>query len=99
MVELYFRYNNFEVIFTAPYRVQLLEETEIDPPVYAWVKADLDRYVRKVGVKSIQDTRYQARLDAKVEVLAQVYCSEEFIQGIYCTLAQDQEFVEMLQSG
>ena len=98
VVELYFRNNSFEVIFTATYRVQLLEEIENDPPVYAWVKADLDRYVLKVGVRSIEGTRYQARLDAEVEVLAQVYCSEEFIQDIYHTLAQDQEFVEMLQS-
>ena len=60
--------------------------------VYAWVKADTDRYVRKPGVRSIEDTRYQTRLDAKVEELAQVYCSKEFVQGIYRTLADDREF-------
>ena len=66
--------------------------------MYAWVKADLDRYVRKVGVRSIEDTRYQARLDAKVEELAEVFCSKEFMQDLYHTLAKDQEFVNMLQS-
>ena len=66
--------------------------------MYAWVKADLDHYVRKVGVRSIVDTRYQARLDAKVEELARVYCSVEFIHDVYSSLAQDPEFVDMLQS-
>ena len=51
-----------------------------------------------MGVRSIEDTHYQARLDVEVAELAQVYRSEEFIQDIYCTLAQDREFVEMLQS-
>ena len=68
------------------------------PPVSTWVKADIDRYVRKVGFRSIEDTRYQARLDTKVEELARVYCSEEFIQDLYCTLAKDREFVDMLRS-
>ena len=66
--------------------------------MYTWVKADIDRYVRKVGVRSIEGTRYQARLDAKVEELAQVYCSNEFILEVYRTLAGDHEFVAWLQS-
>ena len=97
VVELYYRERGFDIPFTAPYRLQLLDVSD-QPPVYAWVKADIDRYVRKVGVRSIEDTRYQARLDAKVVELAQVYCSEVFIQDIYCTLAQDREFVDMLRS-
>ena len=100
VVELYYRERDFDISFTAPYRLQLLDDTDSTdlPPVYAWVKADLDRYVRKVGVKSIEDTRYQAKLDSKVEELARVYCSKEFIHDIYHSLAQDQEFVEMLRS-
>ena len=97
VVELYYRERDFEIAFTAPYRLQLLEDSAVTSPVYVWVKADIDRYVRKVGVRSIEDTRYQARLDAKVEELAQVYCSKKFILDIYRTLAQDHEFVIMLQ--
>ena len=97
VVELYYREREFDIAFTAPYRLQLLDDSG-EPPVYAWVKADIDRYVRKVGVRSIEDTRYQARLDAKVAELAHVYCSKEFIQDIYLTLSQDHEFVDMLQS-
>ena len=66
--------------------------------MYGWVQADIDRYVRKVGVRSIEDTHYQARLDAKVEELAQVYCSKEFIIDMYVSLALDLEFAEMLES-
>ena len=98
VVELYYRERDFDITFNAPYRLLLLDEHEGDSPVYAWVKADLDRYVRKVGVRLIEDTRYQARLDAKVEELMQVYYSKEFMQDIYCALAQDREFVDMLQS-
>ena len=100
VVELYYRARDFELTFNAPYRLQLLDDSEsIDqPPVYAWVKADLDRYVRKVGVRSIEGTRYQARLDAKVEELSQVYLSKEFIVELYSALAQDRAFVEMLRS-
>ena len=97
IVELYYREWDFELSFTAPYRLQLLEGDESDP-VYAWVKGDIDRYIRKVGVSSIEDTRFQAQLDAKVEELAQVYYSKEFIRGVYRTLAHDREFVDMIQS-
>ena len=98
VVELYYRESSFAISFTSPYRLQLLDEYEGDPPVYGWVKADLDRDVRKVGVRSIEDTRYQARLNAKVKELHRAYCSHEFIQDIYRTLALDPEFVEMLLS-
>ena len=87
------------MVFTAPYRLQLLGDSgEVtEPPVYAYVRADLDRYVCKVGVRSMEDTRYQARLDAKVAELARVYCSKEFVQDIYRTLALDSKFVQMLE--
>ena len=99
VVELYYRDDSFEVSFSAPYRLQLLEvDEEGEPAVYAWVKADIDRYVRKVGVRSIEDTRYQVRLDAKVAELDRVYCSKDFTQDLYHALAQDHEFVDMLQS-
>ena len=99
VVELYYRERDFDITFCAPYRLQLLDDSDSDqPPVYAWVKADIDRYVRKVGNRSIEETRYQARLDAKVAELSLVYWSVELIKDIYTTLAQDREFVEMLQS-
>ena len=98
VVELYYWERDFDMNFTAPYRLQLLDEKGDQPPVYAWVKVDVDRYVRKLGVRSIEDTRYQARLDAKVAELARVYCSMEFIHDIYHTLVQDLEFVETLRS-
>ena len=100
VVELYYRERDFAINFCAPYLLQLLGDSGStdQPPVYVWVKADIDRYVRKVGVKSIEDTRYQARLDAKVAELTRVYCSKELIQDIYHTLVQDREFVEMLRS-
>ena len=99
VVELYYRERDFEITFSAPYRLQLLNDNVREPSEYAWVKADIDRCVRKVGVRSIEDTRYKIRLDAKVEELARVYCSEEFMQDIYNSLAQDREFVDMLESG
>ena len=101
ITELYYRKRDFDIRFSAPYRVQLLvdhSDSNDQQPVYIWVKADIDRYVRKPGVRSIAETRYQVRLDAKVDELAQVYCSKEFILGIYRTLAEDHEFVDMMQS-
>ena len=100
VVELYYHERSFNAHFVAPYRLQLLVGSDCAdrPPVYAWVKADIDRYVRKVGVRSIEDTRFQARMDAKITELARVYCSTEFMHDIYRTLAQDHEFVEMLSS-
>ena len=98
--ELYYRDRSFPLEFTAPYRIELYGEgnTADHPPVYAWVKGDIDRYVRKIGVRSIEKTRYQVRLDAKVAVLAQVYCSKEFVLEVYRILARDRVFVNWLQS-
>ena len=98
VLELYYWEPGFDKNFSAPYRLQLLDVSADQPPVHAWVKADLDRYVRKVGVRSIEETRYQARLDAKIAEFAEVYCTMEFIRNIYRILAQDREFVEMLRS-
>ena len=102
VIEVYYRERDFDISFSAPYRLQLVEDSVEDsvdqPPVYAWVKADIDRFVRKVGVRSIEDTRYQARLDIKVEEPARVYCNDDFVHDLYSTLAQDREFVDMLQS-
>ena len=100
IMELYYRERDFPIRFTAPYRFKLLDDFDSadTSPVYAWVKADLDRYVRKVGVRSIEDTRYQTKLDAKINELGWVYSSDHFIEDIYRTLAQDHEFVDMLRS-
>ena len=97
VVELYYHECSFDKSFTAPYIIQLIDpDASTAAPVYVWAKADLDRYVRKVGVRSIEDTRHQARLDAKVAELAYVYCSAEFIENVYSTLAQDEEFCSFL---
>ena len=99
IVEIFYRERDFEISFTAPYRIQLLDadaDATNASPVYVWAEADIDRYVRKVGTRAMEDTRYQAQLDVKVAELAQVYCSEKFMQDIYNTLEEDGEFCEML---
>ena len=100
VVEQHYWERDFAISFSASYRLQLLDDSHFpkQPPIYACVEADIDRYIRKVGVRSIEDTRYQARLDAKVAELARVYCSKEFIIDIYVSLALDLEFVDMLES-
>ena len=55
VVELHYRERVFELSVSIPYRLQLLEEcadSTDQPPVYASVKADLDRYVRKASGRS-----------------------------------------------
>ena len=101
VVELYFREKDVNISFTASYCVQLLNKNDLpfNPPKQACVKADIDRYIRKVGVRSIEDSRHnKLLLDAKVAELSRVYCSEEFIQDVYRTLAQDAEFLGTLRS-
>ena len=98
IVELYYRERDFDIPFTAPYLIQHPGDNEGDPPVCAWVMADMSRCVRRPGVRSIEETRYQTRLNAKVAELDSVYSSDDFIQKVYSTLAQDHEFVEMLKS-
>ena len=83
VVDLYFRERYFDTRFTAPYLVKFIDSDQTHLPLgHAWVQADLGRYIRKPGIRSFQDTRYQARLDCKVEELAGVLCSEEFIQRV-----------------
>ena len=98
--ELHYRESSFPLEITAPYRIELCPEHDSadQPPVYTWVKADIDRYVRRVSVKIIEEARHRARLNAKVKELAQVYCSKEFMLEIYRTLKQDQAFVDRLRS-
>ena len=57
VVELYYHERSFDAHFSAPYRLQLLGDSDSadQPPVYAWIKGDLDRYVRKVGVRAYFD--------------------------------------------
>ena len=100
VVELHYRERDFDIAFNAPYRIQILfgSDSANQPPVYAWVKADLDCYVHKDGVRPIEITHYHDRLETKVAELARVFCLEEFTHDIYNTLAQDREFVEMLRS-
>ena len=42
VAELYFRKRDFAITFNAPYRLQLFDDNDAEPPVYAYVKADLD---------------------------------------------------------
>ena len=49
-------------------------------------------------MESMEGTPNQSRLNAKVEELAHVFCSNEFIHDIYLTLAQDREFIDYLYS-
>ena len=62
-----------------------------------YVKEDNDRYVRKIGVRAIHETRYQSELDIKVNELSYVYCSNEFITNIYHILKQDKVFCLQLK--
>ena len=50
VVEIYYWEKGFDIIFTAPYRLQLIDDSSSveRPPVYSCVNADIDRYVRKV---------------------------------------------------
>ena len=98
--ELHYRESSFPLEFMAPYRIELCPEHDSadQPPAYAWVKADIDRYVRKVSVKIIEESRQRARLGVKIKELALVYCSKEFMLEVYRTLKQDQAFVDRLRS-
>lgn len=103
VAELHYRERSFGISFTAPYYVRIFDSLSgsADNPstaTYAWVKADTDRYISKLGLRQLEKTRYQARLDAKVHALAHVYCSKEFIQNVYHELERDREFCAMLES-
>ena len=62
-----------------------------------YVKEDNDRYIRKIGVRAIHETRYQPELDVKINELSYVYCSKEFITNIYNILKQDKAFCIQLE--
>ena len=98
IVELSYRERHFEHFYNAPYRVEVCDSTDDaypnQLPVYA--VADLDRYIRKEGVRAIEDTRYQTMLDDKVAELARVYCSKEFVTDIFTAFSRDPECSDML---
>ena len=93
VVELYYREKSYSLDYNAPYRVATVVAGRSS---HVCAKEDVDRYVRKVGAKAIQETRYQGKLDAKVEELAYVYCSQAFIQEVYAELQLDQDFCQRL---
>ena len=106
VVELYYREHHFPLEYNAPYRVQLLDcdsdreesgEAALAVPVYTYVKTDIDSCVRKIGILSIEETRYLTKLDAKVEELSRVYCAKEFVIDVYEKLSRDLEFCAFLQ--
>ena len=70
--------------------------TSDQPSTYIYVKDDIDRCIRLSGARSIEETRYRTMLDAKVEELAYVYCSKEFMIDVYNILRQDSTFCEAL---
>ena len=94
IVGLYYREKSYSLDYNAPYRVAIAEGSEVS---HTCAKEDVDRYVRKVGAKAIQETRYQGKLDAKVDELACVYCSQDFIQEVYAELQLDQDFCQRLR--
>ena len=67
-------------------------------PDHIIVEDDSDRLIRRAGVLSIEETRYEAVLERKVEEMAYVYCSAEFIQGVYSVLKADEVFCSKLLS-
>ena len=98
ITEHHYHEPEYALSYNAPYRVQLLEESDsgVEAPPYMAVKLDIDRYIRKVRVRSIEETRCQGMLDAKVAELTKVYCAKEFMRDIYLILRQDREFCMML---
>ena len=96
VVELYYREKSYPLDYNAPYRILISAASDSTLDVYTCAQADTDRYVRKVGAKAIENTRYQSKLDAKVDELAYVYCSQAFIQEIYGELQLDQGFCQRL---
>ena len=102
IVQLHYRERDSPLNYCAPYRVQVLlstEEqtvngTESDAPEcrYIVVEDDSDIRIRLPGKISIEETRYESRLDAKVAELARVYCSKEFMADIYNILSEDEDF-------
>ena len=79
-------------------------DSEVKPPRtttepdHIIVEDDSDRLIRRPGVLSIEETRYEALLERKLEELSYVYCSKEFIQGVYDVLKADEIFCAKLLS-
>ena len=107
VVELHYRERDDPLHYCAPYRVKGLAGDDCpgeassdkggdDVPVYLTVEDDSDALVRRPGWISLEAARFEARLDAKVDELLAVYCSPEFIQGIYRTLRADEAFCARL---
>ena len=94
VVKLYYREKCYSLDYNAPYRVAITEGSKV---CHICAKEDVDRYVRKVGAKAIQETRYQSKLDAKVDELAYVYCSQDFIREVFTELQLDQDFCRCLR--
>ena len=111
VAELYYRETSFPLNYNAPYRItpsppaEAAATAEVESTrsesVVGWeviyVKEDNDRYVRKIGVRAIHETRYQSELDIKINDLSYVYCSNEFITNIYHILKQDKVFCTQLK--
>ena len=108
IIEQHYRERDSPLNYCAPYRVLvsvLTEEStvhsqslESDAPGcrYIVVEDDSDAHIRKPGKISIEETRYESRLDAKVAELARLYCSKEFIADMFSTLSEDEEFCTTL---
>ena len=73
------------------------DETPVLAPVYITIEDDSDAHIRRPGWISLEASRFEARLDAQVEELMSVYCSQEFIRAIYLTLRADEAFCARLR--
>ena len=107
VIELHFRQRDDPLHYCAPYRVKVpagdgLGDTSsgkgIEVLMYITVEVDSDTYIRRPGWISLEATRFEARVYAKVEELISVYCSKEFVQGIYRVLRADADFCARLQA-
>ena len=82
VAELHYRERDDSLRYRAPYRVKVLAgddspsgnggDEEEDAHVYITIEDDSDAYARRPGWISLEAARFEARLDAKVEELAQV---------------------------
>ena len=108
VIELHYRKRDDPLHYCAPYRTKVISENgpgdassgkDVDEsPGYLIVEDDSDAHVRRPGWISLEAARFEARLDAKVEELLSVYCSKVFIQGIYRTLSDDEDFCTILHA-
>ena len=111
VIEIRYYERDSPLDYCAPYRVQLLGsyqencegegdvQTPSEAPELLIIEADLDTLIRKVGKISIEETRWESRLDAKIAELSRVYCSKEFIQAVYTSIKADAAFCTNLEGG